>query len=287
MSPLSRLLLLFSAIFIVLGVLLVYESSKEGDLRMVFCDIGQGDGFLIVSPGGKQVVIDGGPGTKIVDCLSQSMPFWDRKIELMVLTHPQKDHMEGLIEVLNRYKVEAIMTTDVSNNTEVYDVWKKAVNDERANVHEPKSDDTVLVDKNGLLKLEVLWPGETMLKGWQNNPPSDLNDSSVTMRVSFGKFCAYLTGDLPKEILSTLIDKSCQVLKVSHHGSKTGTSEEILEKAQPEYAIIQVGKNRFGHPHQEVLDILESKNVQTYRNDIDGEIQINSNGGAYSVYSKD
>src|SRR3989344_7429774 len=94
----SKLTLIFAIIFAVLGVLFIVESQKAGKLRLIFCDVGQGDGILIVTPKGKQAVVDGGPGTKVVDCLSSKMPFWDRTIEMMILTHAQEDHMEGQIE---------------------------------------------------------------------------------------------------------------------------------------------------------------------------------------------
>ena len=103
------------------------------------------------------------------------------------------------------------------------------------------------------------------------------------MRLDVGSSCAYLTGDIPKEMLETLIDRQCQLIKISHHGSKTGTNLEILEKAKPKIAIIQVGKNSFGHPHKEVISLLESKGVKILRNDTGGTIEITADGGQFTI----
>ena len=126
---------------------------------------------------------------------------------------------------------------------------------------------------------------------WKIARPSDINDSSAVVRLGYNPdtgsgeaICAYLTGDLPKEILEGLINKPCQILKISHHGSKTGTNQEILDKVNPQIAIIQVGsKNRFGHPHKEVLDILTLKGIKILRNDTSGTIEIDSDGASYFI----
>src|SRR3990167_801771 len=108
-------------------------------LGVIFCDVGQGDGMLLISPLGKQIVVDGGPGTKMVDCLSQNMPFWDRTVELVAATHAQKDHMEGLLEVLARYKVKMIAETKVNNDSDLYREWEKAIKGEKAKVYIAKA----------------------------------------------------------------------------------------------------------------------------------------------------
>ena len=131
--------------------------------------------------------------------------------------------------------------------------------------------------------MDILWPTKDKLELWKLAGLSELNESSVVLRLGFGQFCAYLTGDIPKEILQTLINKPCQILKISHHGSKTGTNQEILDLVKPAVAIIQVGKNSFGHPHKEVIDLLTSKGVRVYRNDINGVVEVKSEGKTYKV----
>ncbi len=301
----TKLVLGLAIIFIVLGILFILESQKVGKPRLIFCDIGQGDGMLIVTPKGKQVVVDSGPGTKIVDCLAENMPFWDRTIEMMILTHAQQDHMEGQVEIFNRYKVERVVWSGVENTTALFNQWQKLLEAEKSEVHLARAGDSIQIGPHSLgqlsqgstlfrvqpLRLDVLWPSQEKSNLWKIAPPVDINDSSVVARLEYnpdtgsGKaICAYLTGDLPKEILEGLINKPCQILKISHHGSKTGTNQGILEKVNPQIAIIQVGsKNRFGHPHKEVLDLLISNGIKILRNDTSGTIEIDTDGRSYSV----
>lgn len=286
----TKLILFISLVLIILGFLFVLESQRAGRLRMIFCDIGQGDGMLVVTPDGKQIVIDGGPGTKIVDCLSSKMPFWDHTIEMMFLTHPQQDHMQGQIEIFKRYKVEKVGWTTVENETELFKQWQQSLKEEGSQVYVAKADDRLNIKK---LSIDILWPSQDKLNQWQYLRPEDLNETSIVLRLEYhepgsgysspaGEFCAYLTGDLPKEILEALLLEKCQLLKISHHGSKTGTNQQILDSIDPEIAIIQVGKNRFGHPHQEVLDLLQSKNIKVLRNDKHGIIEIETDGNRFS-----
>ena len=276
----NKILLTFALILAALGLLVIVQTASLGKLRLIFCDVGQGDGMLLITPSGKDIVVDGGPGTRMVDCLGENLPFWDRTIEMMVLTHPQKDHMEGLLSVLSRYKVKMTLATGVENETELFKAWQTAIKAEGVKIYAPKAGDQLKADQ---VELDVSWPTEEKLELWKLASPSELNESSVVLRLEMGEFCAYLTGDIPKEILQGLIDKSCQILKISHHGSKTGTNQEILESAKPAVAIIQVGKNSFGHPHKEVLDLLVSKGVKIYRNDINGVIEVGSDGKNWRV----
>lgn len=291
MDQKTRFFFVLAISFIVLGLLLIFQSQTRGQPRLIFCDVGQGDGILITR-GIKQVVIDGGPGTKIVDCLGQKMPFWDRTIEMVVLTHPQRDHLEGLIEVLARYDVGMIATTQVPNNTELFKEWEKSVGAEQAKIYVPNAGDQLVIDRGSTpsgvepLSLQVLWPERDQIAIWKQNSPSDLNETSIVMRLDLNSICVYLTGDIPKEILEGLVDRPCQILKVSHHGSKTGTSQEILDKANPAVAIIQVGKNSFGHPHKEVIDLLNSRGVKILRNDTNGIIEVESDGESFRLKSE-
>src|SRR3989344_2117638 len=201
MDQKTKIFLTLAVIFAGLGVLLILSFQNLGKFRLIFCDVGQGDGMLLVSSSGKQIVVDGGPGTKIADCLSQNMPFWDRTVELVVATHAQKDHMEGLLEVLARYKVEMVAETKVASETDLYRAWREAVGKEKAKVYVAKKGDRVKVDQ---LTLDVLWPDAQKLSQWQASPPSDLNESAIVLRVSYGQFCAYLTADIPKETFVNL-----------------------------------------------------------------------------------
>ena len=294
MDKKTKILLTCALILAGLGILFVAQSLNFGKLRLIFCDVGQGDGMLIISPGGNQVVVDGGPGAKIDDCLSRNMPFWDRTIELVVLTHPQADHMMGLLTVLGKYKVRRIATTDVPAATQTFTKWQGAMAKSGAQIYNPEIGDSVLLDpKRGDTspRLAVLWPARSQVLAWRDpptgSPKVDLNETAIVAKLIYGQFCAYLSADIPKEILQGLIDRSCPVLKIAHHGSRTGTSELVLEQAKPELAIIQSGQNnRYGHPHKEIIDLLVSKGVKILRNDTNGIIEITSDGRSYKVKSE-
>ena len=280
----EKVLLSFSVLLLVLGILLIFSTFNLGKLRIIACDVGQRDSTLIITPGGSQVLIDGGPGKKVLECLSQKMPFWDRTVEMVVLTHPQKDHMEGLISVLENYKAGTIVWTGVKGEGGLIAEWLRALDRQREAVHIAYRGENFMLDG---VDFNVLWPSRDKLESWKIGGPGDLNDSSIVVRADFkagnDNFCAYFTGDIPKEILEGLISKPCEILKVSHHGSKTGTDEKIIDAIKPKIAIIQVGKNSYGHPRGEVLELLRSKGVEIYRNDEDGVIEISSGDGGFVV----
>lgn len=280
-DPKTRIFLMIGVLFVGLGAIIILQAQSLGKLRIIFCDVGQGDAILVITPSGKQILVDGGPGARVIDCLSQKMPFWDRTIEFVENTHPQQDHLEGLVAVLARYKVRMIATTGVVNETQLFGEWQKAVKTEAAKIYTPKAGDELILDSNrgSTPKIKVLWPTSEKIREWQNEPPKDLNDSSIVMRIDYGQVCVYLTGDIPKEILQTVIDKPCQILKVAHHGSKTGTNPRILKQVRPAIAVIQVGKkNHFGHPHKEIVDLLNSKGIKILRNDESGTIEVDTDG---------
>ena len=246
--------------------------------------------MLLISPEGKQVIVDGGPGSKILNCLSENMPFWDRSIDMIIPSHAQKDHMEGLLSVLERYDVATIVDTAVSADSSLYKSWSDHIKAEGAKIVKGRAGDRFLLDES--ISLNVLWPSFARASEWQANLPKDLNDSSYVMRLDWGDpstrsarsglvSCAYLTGDIPKEILESVIDRPCDILKVAHHGSKTGTSAQVVEKIKPKIAVIQVGKNNYGHPTEEVLKLLEG--VRVLRNDLAGTVEIDSDGSGYQV----
>lgn len=273
MNQFNKFLFTSAGIFVCLGALLIVQSHDAGKVRLIFCDVGQGDGILLITPSGKQVVVDGGPGSKILDCLGENMPFSDRSIDMIIATHAQKDHMEGLLSVLERYDVSTIVSNGVGQDSNMYAEWERLSGLENAKIVRAKAGDQFVLEP-GQSSLMVLWPTQERLDHWSVDPPSDLNETSYVMRLEFGENCAYLTGDIPKEILETVIDRPCDILKIAHHGSKTGTNEKVLDLAKPKTAIIQVGKNSYGHPTKEVLDLLEQRGIKILRNDLLGTIEL-------------
>lgn len=284
----------FSLILILLlGTLL---SLPDRRLHLVFCDAGQGDAIL-VSYGRTQVLIDGGPDNKVSNCLSKHLPFWDRQIEMVVLTHADEDHFVGLIDVFKRYNVRYFVADSLINSKISFWQFYQLVLEEKASFYSPKAGEKI---KIGNLEFLVLWPKERLGNSqiWRKENlsylsekrplpdsilakatfPDELNDTSIVLQLSFGQSQALLTGDITEKVESQLDLGKVEVLKVAHHGSKFSTSEEFLSKIKPKLAIISVGENRFGHPAQETLERLSKAGIKVLRTDQEGNIEIVSNG---------
>ncbi|MBM3205696.1 MBL fold metallo-hydrolase [Candidatus Shapirobacteria bacterium] len=274
-----RDLKIFKEPFFWLGLLLLLVwaavfSLPDGNLHLYFCQVGQGDAILVTYRQ-TQVLIDGGPDQQVLNCLAKHLPFYDRQIEAVFLTHPEEDHFTGLIDVLKRYNVRYFVANSLVKESNAFQVLQQLVSVEKSSVYQPQKDDQI---KLGQLALVVLWPPD--LKKIKN---SDLNDLSLVLRLDFGDFQALLSGDISSEVEKQLVLKKVEVLKVAHHGSKFSTSEEFLAKVQPQVAIISVGKNRFGHPTSEVIQRLQALGIKIFRTDQNGEIEITTNGTVWQV----
>lgn len=276
----------------VLVWLSVFIYSKN-TLKITACNVGQGDAFLITLKD-FQILVDGGPNSEVLSCLSDNMPFWDRRIEVVILSHSQKDHFMGLIEVFKRYDVKYFLTTPLDSSSPEWSVLKDLVGGSATRVINPEEGNKY---RFGLIYLDILSPSEEYLldnlEGFQKigkdnllgacSSKKDPNDFSIVASLSFGDFDTLFTGDIGPEITKQMIAwriiKDIEYLKVPHHGSKNGLNEELLNVTKPEVAVISAGKgNLYGHPHKEVLEMLESNNVRVFRTDISGDITVESNG---------
>jgi len=277
------ILLILSGLFladICLAVLSYDLSRKSGLVEVSFFDVGQGDSAFIEAAG-YQILIDGGPDSSVLEKLSREMPFWDRNIDLVILTHPESDHLSGLLEVLKRYKVENILWTGIVRNTAVYREWDNLIKKEGAEIIIAQSPLRFNLNDS---YIDIISPFEDL----SGKELKDSNNTSVVARLVFGETSFLFTGDIDKSVEKDIVEKNSElkvgVLKVAHHGSKTSTSGEFLEKILPEYAVISAGKdNKYGHPAQEVLDILSKYGIMIFRTDEVGDIKIISNGEKYAV----
>ena len=268
-------------IFVLLVVLpwFVLFSWPNQRLHFIACNVGQGDAILITK-GSNQVLIDGGPNNKVLSCLSENMPFWDRTIELVVNTHPDKDHLAGLIDVVERYRVKEIVSDSLIEKTAVFQKFHQQVVKQKIKIYSPQKGDIV---KLGDLKFMVLWPEEKTGDSaiWQKNLSQQVlgaqaikqgaNDYSIVLHLQYRGFDALLTGDITKSVEEKLIEdnhfSSIEILKVAHHGSKFSSSEEFLKAVKPKIAVISVGKNPWGHPTKEVLNRLKEVGAEILRTD--------------------
>ncbi|MDP3696932.1 MAG: ComEC/Rec2 family competence protein [Candidatus Taylorbacteria bacterium] len=257
-------------------------SQKDGLLKVYFFDIGQGDAIFIETPSGFQLLIDGGPGNKVLSKLGEVMPFWDKDIDVVVASHPHADHIVGLMDVLERYEVKNIIEAKESYSSSEFKAWEEAVKNENANNIEAIAGKVVELGDG--VTLTILHP----FKSVAGDNPKNPHDDVVVAMLKYGELEVMLTGDMETKVERRLIlegyDLDSDVLKIAHHGSKTSTMEEFLSAVSPDVAVIQVGaKNRYGHPTPEVLNRLENFGIKYYRNDINGDIKLVSDGLNYQI----
>jgi len=266
-------------------IVLVFASSAffsyaqdRGKLKVVFFDVGQGDSILIRTPKGEDILIDGGPSSKVVQKLGEHLPFFDRDIELVVLTHPHADHITGLVEVLKRYNVRKVLITDIENSTAFFEEWQKFLELEGAEIELADIQDKFDFED---IEFSVLWPRvENQEKKEEKDFSEFLNDSSIVNELVYGEHKFLFTGDIScdteKEIMNQLEgfnqDEGMQVLKVPHHGSKYSSCEEFLGILNPDFAVIQVGQNKYGLPTLRAIRRLEKYVDEIFRNDEYGDI---------------
>jgi competence protein ComEC len=283
-------LLTFTSLFLLVGIFF-YQNAKfnDGKLRVIVCDVGEGDGILIRTPNGSDILVDGGPDDSILNCLSNHLPFWDRTIELMVLTHPHVDHAAGLVDVLKRYTVLHFVTEKVLGSTATYKRLEDSLVAQKLTTKYLFAGDRIdFADKTSLL---TLWPSLELFKNAQlqdknDNQSLDVNGFSLIQLLSYGNFKVLLTGDAGSMVEDKIAAEAekVDVLKVPHHGSKTGMSDYFLAQISPSLAIISVGaKNKYGHPVAEALNLLKSHNVKTFRTDQNGTVEVISDGKNFSI----
>ena len=272
------------AVALLAGVVVLWIqvfSPADENLRVHIFDVGQGDSTLIDTPGGKQVLVDGGPDLEgPVHALAGVMSPGDRTLDLVVITHMDEDHARGLIEVLDRYEVEAVLLgTAPADDAVIGPQWEAAL---RRNGIEPvQVASGHLVELEPGITLEVLNPSATPFAG----TPADRNNNSVVMRLSYGRITYLLTADIEAPAESRLArnpdNLKSTVLKVGHHGSRSSTTASFLEKVSPSLAVVSAGAdNRYGHPHREVIDRLIRKlgPDSVFRTDLDGSVELISDG---------
>lgn len=265
-----------------LAWIVVYDLNGVRFLKVVFFDVGQGDAIFIETPQKHQLLIDGGPSSIILEKLGEIIPFYDRSLDLIILTHPEKDHLAGLIEVLKRYKVENILWTGVVRDTPEWKEWEDLTKKEGAQIKIAKSGQKIIFKNfNNLIYLDILHPFDKL----EGERFKDSNDTSIVCRLIFGRTSFLFTGDIKKSTERQLIDKNIDsgVLKIAHHGSNTSSDEEFLKAVSPNIAVIQAGKNNYGHPSSEVLANLNQFGIQVLRTDESGDIKIISDGNNFKL----
>lgn len=263
----------------------VYYLSQPKHLKVVFFDVGQGDSIFISTPKSQKILIDGGPSPALAaEKLAKQMPFYDNNLDMVVLTHPDQDHLLGLFDILKRYKVKTILWSGVAVNNAEYQEWEKAMKNEGADIKIARAGEKIILQKNPDILIDVLNP---TVNG-NTDVGKDINDTSVVMRLSFLNNSFLFTGDISSSQEAVLLadnqNLKSDVLKVSHHGSKEASSPDFLSAVGPKTAVIEVGRdNSYGHPSSEVLENLKKSGIDVMRTDQNGDIKISSDGNSLKI----
>ena len=233
-------------------VLIILPHNK---LTVSFLDIGQGDAILIKTPSGKKMLIDGGPNNLVLSKIEKEILYFDHDIDVMVETHPDADHITGLIPVLEKYNVHDILISPTESNTKIFNELDKHIKEEKAETHIATSGD--VIDFHDGVMAYILYPPENYFP-----KKNDTNDASVSIEIKYNNEIFLLTGDLPilreQKLITEGLSKNITVYKAGHHGSKYSSGEELLTYIRPEYVVISAGKNnKYGHPDLETIERLQ------------------------------
>ena len=264
--------------------------ETKGQLQVFALDVGQGDGLLVVSPGGKTVLIDAGNSQAGDDVVTVLQRRNIRTIDLAVATHPHADHIAGLRRVIGKLTVKQLLDSGQSFASTEYEKLLRAVKERKVNYIKAGKGQTFDLDSG--VRLEAFNPrGNDRWITQVREGGSVENANSVVLRLTYGNFAMVFTGDAEAETEAEMIKAKtplrAQILKVGHHGSRYATSDSFLNVVAPQAAIISCGtNNRYGHPSQPTLDRLKKSNVQIYRTDLSGEIAIISDGNTFQVSTK-
>jgi len=293
--PKKRLIAI--SILIILNALAGIAFYNENYIRrprVIFFDVGQGDSAMIDAGNNTQILIDGGSGNAVLERIGKYLPFYDRKIELVIMTHPDKDHMGGLVEVLKYYQVGQVLETGIFCETAICKEWDELILEKNIPVKYAEFGQKINI---GNVNIDILYPFENL----KDKEVKDDNDASIILKLTINKGLfklgengggsqkilkqvqddnfnnSYLfTGDIgfktEKELLYKNINIEAKILKVSHHGSKNATSNEFLQAVKPEKAVISVGKNSYGHPAEELLNRLKNMSIEIFRTDERGDL---------------
>lgn len=309
MKKIFRLMAPSALILTCLLCLILIWSWPDSNPVLVVCDVGQGDAILIQA-GFTQVLIDAGQDPKaVLNCLNRHLPWFDRQIELVVVTHPHSDHLGGMGAVLDRFSVEVLMVGTEGLESPQFRAFREAVLrkiDQGTQLQLPRAGQRGLVGEE--IEYLVLSPQEqlalpdlyssqlteTTLSAYlehHSKAIKNYNDRSISLKFTIKGTKIILTGDIEKDTEQAIVNSglldSAHILKVAHHGSKTSTTETFLNKVRPEIGLISVGKNnRYRHPSPEVIARLERLGTRVFRTDLEGEIRVRFDGAGFRVESE-
>jgi len=254
-------------------------SLKQGlKPAIYFLDVGQGDSELAVLAGGAKILIDGGGGKSVLYALEKALNANDKYIDLMVLSHPNIDHFGGLIDVLRHYKVGAFMYNGDKNQSPAYEELENELKISKTRVIEVGQGDKIKYRDNSFY---VFHPRKN------RGADSEVNENSLVMMLDIQGTKSFFTGDTSLKILEKLgkeYNLRADILKIPHHGSKYSFDEKLLGQIEPRVAVIEVGKNSYGHPASQVLEVFQTIRDRLYRTDQDGSLKVSLDNGKVTIF---
>ena len=275
-SPVTERLAFGIAVLIAVSALTsLGGAAPRGSLRITTLDVGQGDAIL-VEVSGRRMLIDGGPDpARLSTELDRVIPAWDRRIDLLVASHPHEDHLAGLPKLLDRYRIAAVVGSEDRGGGPAASSWREILASSRISYHQVFTGDRFQL---GPARLSVLWPDRTYLSLPPGNDGRALNDRSIVLRLDIPGFSALFTGDVESDIDTRIIrniDSPVDFLKTPHHGSKGASSRALLNVLDPRVSVVSVGvKNTYGHPASETLQRLGERGAEVERTDLNGTVTV-------------
>ena len=257
--------------FLAIGIWSVSFRLPDSKLHVKVLSVGQGDSIFIRTPSGYKILVDGGPDDKVLPLLGEELPFYDKSLDLVVATHPQADHIGGLVDVVKRYNVKNIWTSYSESQTQVYSQWRQVLGENNLKTTSVFAGDKMIFPDG--LELSVVWP-----RG--KSSYTDSNTTAVVIQIDYKEFEGLLSSDADQQVQPYESGVSdIEFLKVPHHGSKTALKKEYLAKLSPQISVISAGeKNRYGHPNKLLLDMLQNAGTKVFRTDQQGSVEIVSDG---------
>lgn len=272
-KKLKKIIIFIFFLIIILYLLKIYYQEKNNDELLVsFIDSGQADSILIKTPYQQNIIIDLGSNKGLKD-LNKKISWWNKTIELIIITHPHDDHILGIISLLKKYQVKKIMYTGILHESPAYLELLNFIQEKNIPLLIPVENQIISFGEDCFLK--ILFPWES----FQEKEIENLNNSSIVSQLNCNNSKFLFTGDaeieVENEILKKNLDIKSDVLKVGHHGSITSSQEIFLKKIDPQIAIIMVGEgNKFNHPSLRTIKKLEKLKIKTFRTDLHGTIDI-------------
>jgi competence protein ComEC len=275
----------FVGIAVLIGSI-AFPLLQSPRLHIAFLDVGQGDAIWIQAPNGRELLIDSGPDQSVLESIGKEKNFFDNTIDIILATHSDKDHIGGFPYLFDRYQIPLVIESEISSPTITDKTFTERITTEGADRLLVRAGERILLDPRYGIVVDMLFPDQNTT-GWETN------EASVIVKVTYGSTSFLLTGDSPSEVEQFLVKTygaqlQSDVLKLGHHGSKTSSSSEFLETVKPSFAIVSAGLgNKYGHPHEEVIERVEEVRAQILETSQLGTIDCYSDGKtAYCTGSK-